>query len=374
MQKPTKGVLNRLPAISIDTAQLKQSFDRFDKQFQQLFAPKKRKLSTKEQLEVLSRIEGLISDTSLTQALQHLKAFSTGHVQMVYIDMLDALQDGTLGTKALTGWFDDYLVRGLQVAEERGALQEALSKTVDYLNAQTGNLGPTLKGLAYPTVILLVACGIAVGITINIRAVLEQSNINVENLSTPFVVVFGLADFVMYVLPLIVPIIGLIVFQLTKYIQRNFTSLRLTSLDSKPIFREYRLLLVTRFLNTFTLLVEQSAKEVEALRIIRGDQRNSYFAKHLMRMESRIQSGGRRSDAFNTGLFDMEGTSLLKTMGDSSHFVSGLKKVAEESQRRFLKNIAFYAMVYKVVAFAFGVAIALNVYGAITGLEELYTS
>ena len=190
----------------------------------------------------------------------------------------------------------------------------------------------------------------------------------------PFRVVFGVSDFVMYVMPFLAPIIALLGFQLSKFVKQNFSTLRLSALDNKIIFRDYRLLLVTRFLNTFTLLIEQSAKEVEALRIIRGDDRQSYFAKHLLRMESRIQSGGKRSDAFNTGLFDLEGSSLLKAMGDSSHFVSGLKKVAEESQRRFLKNIALYAMVYKVVAFAFGVAIALNVYGAITGLEELYTS
>lgn len=374
MQKLNKIKSKSLPVIPFDTTQLKHSFDRFDKQFQSLFAPKKRKLTNKEQLEVLSRIEGLISDTSLTLALQHLKSFSSGHIQLVYIDMLDALQDGKPGTNALIGWFDEYLVRGLQVAEERGALKEALAKTVDYLGTQSGTLKPTLKGMAYPTVILMVACGISIGITLNIRAVLEQSNISVENLSMPFRVVFGLSDFVMYVLPFLVPIIGLIGFQVYKFVRQNFTSLRLNALDNKIIFRDYRLLLVTRFLNTFTLLIEQSAKEVEALRIIRGDDRQSYFAKHLMRMESRIQSGGKRSDAFNTGLFDLEGSSLLKAMGDSSHFVSGLKKVAEESQRRFLKNIAFYAMVYKVLAFAFGVAIALNVYGAITGLEELYTS
>ena len=186
MQKLNNGTAKFLAIASIDTRQLKHSFDRFDKRFQQLFAPKKRKLSNKEQLEVLSRIEGLISDTSLTLALQHLKSFSSGHIQLVYIDMLDALQDGKPGTNALIGWFDEYIVMGLQVAEERGALKEALAKTVDYLGTQSGTLAPTLKGLAYPTVILLVACGISIGITINIRAVLEQSNISLENLSMPF--------------------------------------------------------------------------------------------------------------------------------------------------------------------------------------------
>lgn len=347
-------------------------YDRLDKWFQSKVGGSKRKLPVKQQLQILARIESLLTDNNLTLALHHLKAFSKREEAVVYGAMISSLQSGGLASSALSDWFDQYIVQGLAIAEERGTFGESLAHTVKYLSTQTGVLTPILWSLLSPSVVLLLVLLIPVFVSSNLIPLLEKSGITRADLSLPLQVLLGIHDFTTHMLaPLAIVLAGAIAY-LVRYIKYDYSTLRLRFLDDWIIFREFRLIMSSRFLNMFTHLLQENVKEAEALHVIRKNDTRSYLGKHIMTIEGRIRSGARRSTAFDTGLFDKEGASLILAMADSSNYRIGLKKVADESQRRYLQNIGLYAFAYKVVAYVLGAVMGLCVYGSLIGLEELF--
>lgn len=348
--------------------------DQVELRLNELLGPKKHVLPAKAQLDILQRLGDLTETTSLAESLSHLQRYSKSPASMVYTDMLNALQAGNLATSALRGWFDEYVVKGLQVAEDRSLLNKALRNTVLYMQEQSQTVGPALRSLIYPTVILVMAMAVGTLVFLNIQDTMSQTKVRFEDLPTPFHVLYWVTQFATgYIYP-ILALIGAGLYLGYGYLKNNFSPLREKTLDNMMIFREYRMLLVSQFLNTFTLLIDQGVKEIEAVAIIRGNDTTSYMAKHLIRMEGRIKGGTKRSEALNTGLFDDEAASLLAAVGETKHFNAGLKRVAKESQRRFLRNIALYAMAVKGIFFAIAVVVALNIFGAVMGLEEIFTT
>lgn len=368
----TKSVKDK-PELSGFEAQMQAKLDAAEQWFQHLTRTRKSKLPQKLQLTILSRLHELGDATSLVESVAHLQRYSKGQQNMVYSEMLEAMKAGRPATTALEGWMDQFIVKGLTIAEERGALDVALASAVNFLENQSEGIGPVVKSLLYPGVIAAMAIIVGTVVESNVSETIAQTKINPAELGHSFQVLFFCRDFVSYYIWPLIAIIGGGGFYMYRFLTDTFSVVREKTLDNLPIFREYRMILVTRFLNTFTLLIDQGIPEVEAVAITRGGDTTTYFAKHLMRMEGRIKAGGQRSKALNTGLFDSESASLLEAVGDSRHFNKGLKKVALDSQRRYIKSLAFYAGILKGVFFACGVYVALNVFGAVTGLEALFT-
>ena len=240
---------------------------------------------------ILGRISDLCEETSLADALSHLKRYSKGAASLLYGEMLLSLQAGQQATEALQGWLDPHIVKGLLIAEKEGVLSEALSKTIEYLESQQNVLLPVMKGLLYPTIILLAAVGIATGIFRNFANTLNQTNVDISTLDGSFTVLRYVSNFAMYGSLPMLALFAAAAFYVSKYLRYSNDPIRTAVLDSQPIFREYRMILVNRLLNTFCLLIDQGVKEVQAIQLIRGDERQTYFAKHLISMEGRIKSG-----------------------------------------------------------------------------------
>lgn len=344
--------------------------NRLDMQLKALSAPKARQLSPKVQLSVLERLHQLSDSTTLVESAKHLERFSKGAPKQVYHDIIEATRAGLEAMSALEGYFPTHIVSGLVLAEQRGALQEAMVGTCEYLEQQQQGLKPVLMGLLYPTMIFFAALAISVVVYGNIKDALGSSKINLEELPSSFAILDAVSLYTQVgLLPTIITLVVAAV-GLRHYLNHNVSDLRLSSLDRFPIFAEFRLLLCARFLNTFTLLIDQRVPEIEAIKIIRSTSGSTYFRHHLRLIEGRIQSGASRSQSFATGLFDDEANSLLQAVGDTKHFNTGLKRTAAESQRRFLTNAAIYAAILKAVFFASAVFIALNIFGVIRGLES----
>lgn len=355
-------------------ASLQYELDKLDRKFQEAIKPKKTMLPVKEQIVLLLRLAELSNEMTLTQALSHLRKFSKGKLSMVYTDMLECTKAGRNASLALEGWIEKDIFKGLVAAENRGVLTKALFAAAEFLEKRAGVVGPVVRSLIQPLIVLFAAMAIDVFMSFNILKLAEQAGKNPESFSLTFQVVFAVDTFArIYLLPLLaLLVVGGI--HLSRFLQNDFSSLRLKVLDKQPIFRDYRMVMVTRFLSTFCLLIDQGMEEVKAIQTIRDGQTKGYFARHLMKMEGRIRGGELRSEALNTGLFDDEAQSLLKAIGDTERYNEGLKKVSQVSLDRFLKNIAFYAVWVKVFSYTSGVVIALCVYGSISAMDTIFTS
>ena len=322
-------------------ASLQYELDKLDRKFQELSKPKKSLLPVKQQIIVLIRLAELNEEMTLTQALAHLKKFTKGKIAMVYEEMLEATKAGRNASNALEGWIEKDVAKGLIAAENRGVLGKALFAAADFLEKKAGVVGPVLRSLLQPVIILLAAVGIDVFMTFNINALMEQTGTAPDSLSTTFQVVFATDTFArLYLLPMVV-LMGIGIFLINRFLTGDFSALRLKTLDHLPIFKDYRMILVNRFLNTYCLLIDQGMEEIKAIQTIRDGQTKGYFAKHLLLMEGRIRGGEPRADALNSGLFDEEAQSLLKAIGNTERYNEGLKKVSQVSLDRFLRTLHF---------------------------------
>lgn len=271
----------------------------------------------KQQKKFLITFERLLRRTTETNAISHMAEISTGPFQRVCLEIKASLKEGGTISDGMSNWFDPIVVQGVRIGEESNGLHDAVKASIASHDLGVSYFLRAFSSLVYP-LITLIASGLAFVFLGNKLLPLIQGKLaKMASIPMDAQVVLAVNEFfTLWLFPSLVFIVVLF-FLVANILSNNTSEVRL-SLDSRPIFYEYRQMKALFFLRMFSLLKKYNLEDVVALQTILQTQKNGYLRWHLREMLNAMKEGQSLSIAIDTGLINKNDVMTLKFLADDS--------------------------------------------------------
>ena len=322
--------------------------------------------TVRQQQIFLEDIHALLEDgVPLNQAVQTLLRLSRGSMLLLLQEVSQALASGRLFADALEGWFAPHLVTIIRAGERGGVFVDTVHAAQAALMEQTQVWSKVVATLAYPLLVLLMGCGVAVFIQQSVLSSFAQ----IKAIDTwpelgqwLYVGAQWLQHDAFWVLALVIAIGLALVWLLRCYVGslRHF-------LDHLPIFSAYRRLMAARMMEAMGLMLSNGLVLRDVIQLSQ-EGATVYLRWHLLHMEQRLSSGYESIAAvLQTGLLHEHELARLRVVAQGGGFAAAMLRLGRRANVRVQQSIVRSARLLSgallVLAACFAALMVFAIYG-----------
>lgn len=307
---------------------------------------KRWQFGNKRQLGFLEDLYVLINDgIPPNRAIDMMTQVTTGLTREVSIAISQKISEGLPLAEGMREWFSPNVTEIIRVGEAGGALAQTMKSAINSLSQKSVAIGSFVGALAYPLIVILMACGVIVylntSVFIQFRAIKPESEWPPAGQR-----LVSIAYVVQHWWWLIVIGVIVVIFLMARILSNYIGDLR-PLLDKYPPFSLYKKLVGAQFLETLGLLVSNGVVFKSALRVMQY-QANPYLGSHLITMEHLLSTGKSNiADVLSTGLIGENDLMRLRVMAEVKGFEHGLIRMG-------VKGAEETAATLKLIAHLFG--------------------
>lgn len=198
--------------------------------------------------------------------------------------------------------FSDFFVGMIASGETGGKLADTLHMAAVYLEKQAEIKAKIKAALAYPVIVCVMCCLIVTALVIFIVPVFQKlySQLNIT-LPVPTLVLIAISQAVRQYWPVILSVVVITGFALPRLLKKpsvkafiDRVKLRLPLLGGVN-----RMILVSRYIRTFSMMASAGVPIVEAISMARQVANNAYMDEVSMDIENKIQTGNSFSETIS---------------------------------------------------------------------------
>ena len=331
---------------------------------------KKMSFRRKHQVELLEDLFATSgSGVPLIECFELFVKNYEGAVRQVSTEAWQSLNRGHKMASGLKGWYPDEVVMPLYIAEEQGILDKTLPRVLGYLQSSAAGLSLFVAKMLYPAFIFIIAYTMASTVDQSFYSIIKDTvpihEWPEEGQTIYLFWRFVLEHFVLACLLVLLSVIGV------RYALVNFTGSFRDRLDHFPIFKQYRMMQASIFLQMFGLLI-RNVSPLDAIELIEKGA-SPYLKSHLYKMKGIIGVGHKDSVRFlKTGLLDKSLSNRLMTLSRTNDFEDVIVRMGEQTlkdtERKLRKAADFMGYTFLFIA---GLAMASVVIGTMTVAQSL---
>jgi len=137
----------------------------------------------KQQLSFLEDLYLLINDgIPANRAVEMMSQVTTGLTHEVALNISQKISEGMAMADGMREWFSPNIIEIIRVGEAGGALAETMKSAINALSQRGVAVGAFVGALAYPLLVIAMACGVIV--YLNTSATLDFPVLNKCSIST----------------------------------------------------------------------------------------------------------------------------------------------------------------------------------------------
>ncbi len=300
---------------------------------------KRLEFGTKNQLAFLEDLYLLVNDgIPANRAIEMMAQATTGITRDVALSLSQKISEGQALAEGMRLWFNVNIVEIIRVGEEGGALVETLKSAIKTLTQQKGALGAVVSAVAYPLLVITMACAIIVylnnSVFIQFRQIkpIEQW----PDAGKQFIEAAVLIQDWWWVV--LVAVVFIVIAM--RRAMNNYIGEFRPMLDKIFPFTLYRRFASARLMETLGLLVANGVVFKNAIKVMQYNA-NPYLASHLVMMEHLMAAGkGNIADVLATGLIDDKSILRLRIMAEVKGFEHGLIRMGIRGADESTKTLA----------------------------------
>jgi len=320
-----------------------------------------------KQQAFIEDLNSLVEDgVPATQAIAAIERTAEGAVKEVAQSILEAFATGQKIADGMFGWFPQSVVAVIRSGEESGTLPNSLSAAGQALAQSSSVVSSLLSSLIYPTIVLILACVVAVflkhSIFNNFLAIkpLQAWPAN----GKAFMYFAGYVE-KWWLLTIIAIVVGVIGFS---RILKTFTGEIRDFLDGFPPFSLYRMVVAARFMRALGLLISNGVTFHEALSILQ-DQATPYLTWHIYMMQLRLSSGRDNiAEVIETGLIAKEDMARLLVIAQGKGLEHALIRLGVRASQKTVSVMDLTGKILGGVFLALDAGIAIFMILAVYGV------
>ncbi len=315
-------------------------FASFEGKFQQL------QFGRKKQQEFLEDFHSLLIDgVPASTAIETIAEVSASGEKLVALTIARCLAQGQQIADGMQDWFAPSIVELIRAGENSGSLDQTLASAIDAIKQKNHALIAFVNAMAYPLVVIIVACLMIVFITDSVLADFAEIK-PITNWPEVGRVLMHAGQFVQHWWLLVVSAIGAVICCIALLLQRSTGEFR-HILDDLPVLSLYRRFAAARFMETLGLLISNGIVLKQALAIMQANAQ-PYYAWHLLMMEYRLSSGTDNvADVLNTSLLNEADLIRLRVVARGNKgFERALISLGRQAAKRNIKQIVYVGRVF----------------------------
>lgn len=300
--------------------------------------------NNKAQLNFLEDLYILIHDgIPANRAVEMMGQITHGLNREVALSIAHKIAQGQPLAEGMKDWFSSNVVEIVRVGEAGGALAQTLKSAINMLSQRSVALGAFVGALAYPLLVITIACIVIVYIN---NSVFSQFRLMKPMEEWPIAGqrLVHLSQFIENWWWVVVA--SVIVFVLIiRRIMTHYTGDLRPFLDRIPPFNFYRRLTAARLLETLGLLVANGVVFKSAIKVMQY-QANPYLSVHLIKMEHLLSMGKSNiAEVLETGLVDKNDLMRLKVMAEVKGFEHGLVRMGVRGAEQATTTLKFVSRI-----------------------------
>lgn len=307
----------------------------------------------KQQLAFLEDLYLLVNDgIPANRAVEMIAQVTRGLTHEVALSITEKIGEGQQLADGMAEWFSPNVVEIIRVGEAGGALAQTMKSAINNLSQRGVAMGSFVGAMAYPLLVLVMACSIIVYLKSSVFVQFEAIK-PIEQWPAAGQRLVAIGGIIQHWWWLVLLLIGLFTFFLFKMMANYIGEFR-GVLDQYPPFSIYRRLVAARMLETLGLLVANGVVFKVALRVMQY-QANPYLLSHLMLMEHLLSTGRSNiADVLATGLIDNNDLMRLRVMAEVKGFEHGLVRMGVKGAEQTTDLLKFVSRIVGGIFLAFG--------------------
>lgn len=203
-------------------------------------------------------------------------------------------EDFSLVLSRYPQYFDQTYVALIRASEQTGLMGEMLEKIARYLRKEAETRGKIRAALAYPAVMICLACGVTIFLLTFVLPKFEPLfNRKGIKLPTPTIIMMKSSDFLLNYWPYWIPalvalLIGFLIFRRSEPGRKVLDSVKLNFPIIGPMIRKVA---IARSLNTLGTLVRSDVPMLQSLELTSQVCNNSHYSKMWIDVIEAVTSG-----------------------------------------------------------------------------------
>jgi len=296
------------------------------------------RFGSKAQLAFLEDYYLLVNDgIPANRAVEMVANATTGITRDVALSISQKVAEGQPLAEGMRDWFNINIVEIIRIGEQGGALVETLKSAINTLGRSSGAMGAFIAAVAYPMVVIGMACGIILyldsSVFIQFKAIKPVAAWPQAGRDLLDVAAFIRGWWWLTILAS-VGFVFLITHIMTDYIGEYRPVI-----DKIPPFSLYKKFVAARFMETIGLLVANGVVFKNALKVMQY-RAAPYITSHLVNMEHLLSTGkGNIADILMTGLIDEKDVLRLRVMAEVKGFEHGLIRMGIRGAENSVKTL-----------------------------------
>ncbi|MCD6039240.1 MAG: tcpE [Gammaproteobacteria bacterium] len=326
---------------------------------------KKMQFGAKAQLAFLEDFYILVNDgIPANRAIEMMTQVTDGISRDVAFSIEKKISEGQPLAEGMRDWFATNVVEIIRVGEEGGVLVETLKSAINTLTQHSGALGSLMGAVAYPLMVIVLACAIIVYLSNSVFMQFKEIKpMEQWPQAGRDLVHYGAFIQGWWWLALLFIIFLIVVL---RYLMANYVGELRPLLDTIPPFSLYKRFVASRLLETLGLLVANGVVFKNALKVMQY-QSNPYITSHLILMEHLLGMGkGNISDVLETGLISRSDILRLRVMAEVKGFEHGLIRMGI---RGSAQNIKVVNLIAKIIG---GILLVVGAYLIVKIVQGIY--
>ncbi|MCD6393786.1 MAG: type II secretion system F family protein [Planctomycetes bacterium] len=190
--------------------------------------------------------------------------------------------------------FSDFFLGMVEAGEKGGRLAETLQMAADYLEKQSELRNKVRSAFAYPIAVGVMCCLIVTALVIFVIPVFQKlySQLHID-LPGPTLMLILISEIVRHYWMIAVPAIGITVFLIRRICRNPQVKKKLDSFKLKmPVFGKLnRMVVVSRFIRTFSMMAQAGVTVVEAIELARRVANNYEMEKIADNLKEEVMVG-----------------------------------------------------------------------------------
>lgn len=307
----------------------------------------------KAQLAFLEDLYVLINDgIPANRAVEMMSQVTKGLTHEVALSLTQKIAEGQPLADGMKEWFAMNVVEIIRVGEAGGALAQTMQSAISMLSQRGAAIGSFIGAMAYPLLVIIIACGVIVYLKESVFIQFEQIKPMAEWPSSGrrLMAIGGLIQHWWWAAIVAVIVITLIL----RRLMTNYVGELRASLDKFPPFSFYRRFASARLLETLGLLVANGVVFKSAIKVMQY-QANPYLNYHLVMMEHLLSMGKTNiADVLATGLIDSTDLMRLRVMAEVKGFEHGLVRMGIRGTEQATATVKFISRIVGGIFLALG--------------------
>jgi type II secretory pathway component PulF len=292
----------------------------------------------KAQLAFLEDMYVLIKDgIPANRSVEMIAQSTTGLTRDVALTIAQKISEGQQLADGMREWFAVNIVEIIRVGEEGGALGETIKSAINTLSQRSSALGALISAIAYPLVVIIMACVLIVYLNNNVLVQFKQIKPIAEWPSVGQNLV--MAGEIIQTWWWLVIILVVVTILFLRRVMANYIGEFRPLLDKFPPFSLFKRFAAARVMETMGLLVANGVVFRNAIKIMQY-QATPYIASHLIMMEHLLATGrGNISDVLETGLIDEKSLLRLRVMAEVKGLEHGMVRLGVRGTEESIKTL-----------------------------------